>query len=431
MSLKDMTVLTPNPINLLRLKGSDVLGRYYTCDEVSDFLIEQMGTFAPAGVIDLGSGGGALSLAAMAKWQEAQFVTVDVDEYAQVRLGVAVRELSSVLRHRHVSADALRTDLPDILLSPDAQIDAGVCNPPFITPKWKADYGAILEDAGLSCCLPILSSVDAAALFLAQNLRILRDGGKLGIILPDTLVSSIKYKKFRQQILSSYCVEKAIRLPRRSFMATDALAHILIINKKPSDENIQLYRLNDSHKLSECLSVSKDQAAERLDYDFHVNGVMAECVNIRSNNTIPLGDIVIELKRGRHSSSDVRQSPFPIFHTTDIESKHFGKWISLRQYCSKANNQDGTSSKLITASPGDILISRVGRNLEGKILGISYGYPVISDCIFRLRVPRKYRQNVLDQLTSRRGIDWIAAHSYGVGARQLSKSDLLTFPLCF
>ena len=38
-------------------------------------------------------------------------------------------------------------------------------------------------------------------------------------------------------------------------------------------------------------------------------------------------------------------------------------------------------------------------------------------------------ERVLAQLSSRRGQSWLRSRCYGVSAKQLSKADLLTFPL--
>ena len=81
------------------------------------------------------------------------------------------------------------------------------------------------------------------------------------------------------------------------------------------------------------------------------------------------------------------------------------------------------------AQAGDILMSRVGRNLARKIVGVLAGQKLITDCIYRIRVPKVLQKWVLRELTSARGQAWLESRVYGVSARQLSKADLLSFPL--
>ena len=85
----------------------------------------------------------------------------------------------------------------------------------------------------------------------------------------------------------------------------------------------------------------------------------------------------------------------------------------------------------ICAEPGDILLARVGRNLEYKIIGVAEGYPVLTDCIYRIRVQEEHKKHVLQQLSSVEGKAWLSSRCYGVSAKQLSKADLLTFPILF
>ena len=411
-----------------RTTGSDHLGRYYTCDDVSNFLVNQMGALKPMRVLDLGSGSGSLSLAAMTKWHTAEFLTVDVDESAGRRLGAAVETLPQNPRHRHLLADALRFDLPELLTKSAPTIDTAICNPPFIVPKWKRGFGSILEDAGFSSCLPVLSTVDAALLFLAQNLRLLKPDGTLGIILPDTLISSSRYRAFRHSLLDQYCVEKAIRLPRRSFYSTDALAHILVISKRrATTEQLWLYRLSTDHRLSDGLIVTNDKATERMDYDFHA-GSNTE-ISRRATTAIKLGNIVTDLKRGHYSSYEARSALFPVLHTTDMTVSKLARWCDLRRFGTKTEQLLFEASGIVVASPGDILIGRVGRNLEDKVLGVAAGFPILTDCVFRLRVSKRYRDETLAQLASSRGREWLASRAYGVGARQITKADLLSFPV--
>jgi hypothetical protein len=69
--------------------------------------------------------------------------------------------------------------------------------------EWRKEYSEIIEDAGFSGSLPAITSTDAAVLFLAQNLRLIADGGNVGIIVPDSLVCAEKYLRFRASLLES------------------------------------------------------------------------------------------------------------------------------------------------------------------------------------------------------------------------------------
>jgi hypothetical protein len=53
----------------------------------------------------------------------------------------------------------------------------------------------------------------------------------------------------------------------------------------------------------------------------------------------------------------------------------------------------------------------------------------MTDNVFRIRVRKGESERVFEALTSEAGQAWIAQVCYGVGARHITKSDLLRFPL--
>lgn len=403
----------------------DSLGRYYTKEFIGDLLVDQMMDVEPTRILDLGAGGGCLSFAASRRWTEAEMITVDVDDKVSTHL----KELFSTrhgTRHSHINADALSSTLPKLISLQTDAIDAAVCNPPFITPKWRRGFGEILEETGFSGCLPVTGTVDAALLFLAQNLRLLSDQATLGIILPDSLVSSQKYRSFRRQLIERYQLHRTIRLPRQSFNNTDTLAYIAIISKgRRTDTDIPLQRLDKRFGLQEEILVSAEKAIERLDFNYHFQQAK---VSVKSKNLISLATICVEIKRGSVCSSQRYENETPALHTTDFKTIASGCWVDLAK---RGFEKTSVDNGLVVAQAGDILMARVGRNLESKVFGVHCGKSIVTDCVYVIRVPKEYRRSVLSQLSSPKGRDWIASRSYGVGAKQLSKSDLLEFPLNF
>jgi len=402
-------------------KGTDYLGRYYTRDYISSVLVGLVENEMPGNVLDLGSGDGALSTAALARWDESKVFSVDID-CSLISKSRHLKLLSLEGRYKHIIADALSHDLPSFIDPSISKLDIAVCNPPFIIPEWKKEFGEILEDAGFSGCLPVISNIDAAFIFLAQNLRLLSENGSLSIILPDSLISSHKYKGFRKELLDQYRVRKVVKLPRGSFQRTEALASIVVIEKaRPFDIFIPITKISNGKEILNSVQVPLDRAVDRLDYDFHVFEKIR--IENHSKNSISLGDSGAEIKRGILSSKQAKLSSFPVLHTTDLLADKYGKWCDLSSYTSSE------PVNLLKAHPGDILIGRVGRNLEMKVIGVEKGNPIITDCLYILRVSEKLRRKALVSLTSDYGKKWLASRAYGVAARHLSKKDLMEFTL--
>lgn len=398
-------------------KTSDHLGRYYTDSNIASLLIESMAVNSPKLAIDLGAGSGALVGEASRHWENTKFITVDIDQKAE----------SSVFRarygaaFRHHTADALDSSLAEKIGLRFGDVDSGLCNPPYVSPKWRAHFAEILEDAGLSHVIPKIGCVQADVLFIAQNLRFLRNGGKLGIILPDGVIAGEKYAKLRHSLATAHRLERVIELPRRVFRNTDAKAHIVVLTKHITvDDDIHVQRLEDNGLLSPPILLSPDRAAVRLDYSY-----LASLSHIaRRRAGLELRGITQLITRGSYSSSQRKGISFPVFHTTDFVD---GSTEVPRQFLLTKEKQRIAGGVL--ALPGDILLARVGRNLDQKVCNVTRGAVAVSDCIFVLRVEPKYQERALRYLTSPKGRAALLAASHGVGATFITMDALLSFEI--
>ncbi|MDV9031859.1 N-6 DNA methylase [Pseudomonas sp. RAC1] len=405
-------------LTLINNSGSDILGRYYTKSEISSFLVSQLDLESPQRLLDLGAGSGSLSGAVKSRWPKIDILTVDIDPQSAAHH--KAKDSVEPYRHQHYTIDALTRNLPDILNSISYPIDIAVCNPPFITSQWRDEFKEILDGAGFGNCLPSPLDVDAGLLFLAQNLRIVSHNATLAIILPDSLITAQRYLKFRKELLSNYLVSKVIQLPRGAFHGTDALASILIIRKnREHTSTLSLHKLSESGILSPSLEINIHEGIERLDHSYHFYKL-----NNHIHPALELGEIATTVERGSLSSSTSKKSAFRVLHITDIRTEDAGQWTDF-----EIVDPSNCAGNIKFAQPGDILLSRVGRNLHTKVIGVRSGRIPVSDCIYIIRCPPEARATVLRQLSSPSGRDWLAAHSYGVAAKQIAKKQLLKFPI--
>jgi len=397
-------------------------GRYYTKPEIGQTLVDMMSLQQPAGLIDLGVGSGSLTVAAARRWSNLNLLTIDVDPASDRRLSklLAREEIGS---HLHLQADALEPSLAGLVREEFGGADAAVCNPPFTTPIWRAGFDELLEEAGFSGCMPVLADSDSALLFLSQALRLLGSGSTLGIILPDSLISGAKYQRFRRELLRRYRVDVVVRLPTNSFMYTDALAHIVVLRKGyGGSDQVPLRKFANGRLLSRVAMVDVEQATYRMDYDYHTTAAVVSWSVDRSNVRL-LKDLVQCIQRGSMQATASREAGIEVFHTTDMLPNMAGRWIAL------PSKQPHDGERPAYARPGDLLVARVGRNLDSKVLGVHSGGAWLTDCIYRIRMPKALAKQTLEQMSSASGRAWLASRSSGVGAKHLSMADLLTFPV--
>lgn len=398
------------------IKTSDPLGRYYTNPVVGAALINAMGISYPDIVIDICAGDGALVKEAAKVWEKSDFITVDIEASSRNAL---LHSLNGRCVTHHIG-DALDTELAERIGLRWGRADAAVCNPPFIRPKWKKQFLEILEDVGFSHVLPRMCEIPADLLFIAQNLRLLRHGGCLGLILPDGIIAGERFSTFRKTLLHKHRIECVIELPRRIFRNTDAKAHIVVISKHGnSTESIVIQRLEKNGKLTSKLNLPIIDAIKRLDYSFNIQSVTSTSCDQQK-----IGDVAIEVLRGSFSSTDRKHIDFPVFHTSDFST-----------HCTFVNKKYVLSSEEekcvvgAVAAPGDILIARVGRNLNKKVCMVHLGNVAISDCILLLRVPLAYRKVIFSSLRSKAGRFALDGITHGVAAKFITVRSLreLTF----
>lgn len=404
--------------------NADMWGRYYTSPHVSRTLVDAMTGVRPKLVLELGAGQGALANAAHRKWKSANFVTVDTDLAATAVLG----RLASKASHIHHAHDALDDELADRIGVPLGSVDVGLCNPPYVRPRWRSSFGHILEDAGLSGALQSVHDAGADLLFIAQNLRLLRQRGKLGLILPDGLITGQKYRGVREVLLREHRVELVVQLPRRAFAKTEAQTYLLVLSKRGGEtQQVQLSQMSDGGEISTPISIAADVAKLRLDYAFHALSATTARPGDMQQIEKTIGVYVHDLLRGTTSSSQIDSCPLPVFHLSDFPGVRESAVVPIvpAKFIQSAGKTTVLRETYKIAKAGDILIARIGRNLHEKVCFLPRGTCVISDCIFAIRAAPEHREVLLTYLLSDDGKAALKAASHGVGAKYLSRSDVL------
>ncbi|MBR7798885.1 N-6 DNA methylase [Undibacterium fentianense] len=415
-------MVLPPQLNLIRPSTtSDSWGRYYTEQNISDILIDSIGDLRPKVIVELGVGRGSISSSAVKKWGSARLVTVDTD------YGTAPELIGlDSTQHAHFIHDALDDELASKIGLSFGSVDLGLCNPPYVRPKWRTGYGAILEEAGLSGALDSVRDAGADLLFIAQNLRLLKRSGKLGLILPDGLLTGEKFGRVRSTLLNQHLIKEVIQLPRRVFAGTDAQTHLLVLAKSGgATQEVILRNLSIEGVLSQPLKISADMATRRLDYSYHFSRKIASKSN-KKNSDVLIEKLCINLTRGSFNSSQLNSLVVPIFHLSDFPNDNQGITPRVpKRFLRSPTSLSKLPSNVRIATDGDILIARIGRNLHNKICLVEGGGCVISDCVYSLKVLPKHREKVMSFFCSDIGRQALLTAAHGVGAKYLSRSDLM------
>ena len=387
------------------------LGRYYTRESVAAVLVASIDIRAPKTVVDLGAGDGTLISHAAMRWSNARFITADIDKSAGSRCLAQIHGNA----YSHYSGDALDESISEKLGVPPGSACVAICNPPYVRAGWKDHFRKLLDEVGLSEVLPKAQDLPVDVLFVAQNLRLLKVGGKLGLILPDGLIAGERFASFRRGLIAQHAISQVIELPRNIFKRTEAKAHILVLSRSVTQaDDIAVRRFDELGELSEPFFVPPERAAERLDYSFY-----SMPTKVRSRPAHRLGDLIDSVVRGSFSSKTRAKQLFPVLHTTDLLASSTvapPKFLVSKQY---------STGNAVVAHTDDILMGRVGRNLCSKICQVTSGSVVPSDCLLVIRPLPGQGDKLFQMLTSARGRRAIDAATHGVGAKFITVKGLL------
>lgn len=382
--------------------------QFYTPQPAGHLLVSAMLTEQVQTVVDIGVGSGQLLRAAQARWRDARLFAADIDPQHVAAARTYFPE--AICRH----LDALHIRLPAKLGLEEGQADVAVCNPPYLPAIDLPGVHDILRAADLHDCVSA-KRITTDIVFIAQNLRLLRSGGELAVIVPDGLATHSSYADFRQALHERHGLYRVIQLPDRFFARTEARTHIFYLRKHEVPvSGIRLAGASPNGELTEEMVIPAKLARVRLDFGFH------SAMEVCGTSVVTLRDLGAEVVRGAFTHKECIANQLPYFHTTDFKSFPSGLAIYPA----------GTSlPERWVAQPGDILVPRVGARCLHYAAKIHLGNPVLTDCVYRIRVEPSWREAVWKALSSAAGVRWRQHAAHGVCARVLGKELLLNFPV--
>lgn len=231
-----------------------VLGQFFTPQEVSDFMVE----FASLHLKDRKTGcdpacGDGVFLSSMIKHGFNEVIGVDIDRDVITRIPLHVREKAKILFGNALIRSPRLNANP---MLKENYFDLVVGNPPFSAKYGRIKDEVILGDYDLGRGL---RSQAIEVLFLERFISLAKDGGIIGIILPDGIFLNTGYKKLREFILDRCRVLAVVSLPRAIFnssKSTTSKTSILFAVKGQKHEGkVFMAEAKDTAWLSEILDL--------------------------------------------------------------------------------------------------------------------------------------------------------------------------------
>ncbi|MFY0678398.1 MAG: SAM-dependent DNA methyltransferase [Neptuniibacter sp.] len=384
------------------------LGQYFTPTLIAQSLVEQF-TLPIKQVLELGAGEGSLGKALIHSHPNATYIGVEKDpETAQ-------KCQNSLIDQKIITADVLN-ESHEAWLNDIDTVDTILGNPPFIETNLTLNTSALLSRQFPGFKLRT-KKARAELLFLAHSLNKLKLNGQASFILPEIFFTSEIYRDFRRSLLLNFSDISVLELPETIFQGIEVNTCILSFTKtKSKNSSVWLGKLDASGLITHRLKINVENAITRMDFNFH--NLLSTKGFDPENNIVTLQSIGTMLKRGSGSKTAIKDKALHYFHTTSFPKSS----QSIR-----LGNQRVDHFRY--AEAGDILIPRVGsRCLEKQVL-VESGQRTITDCIYQLKVPEQYIDQVLRTLDSDFGKAWRKHNAKGSCAKYLTNSSLLHMPL--
>lgn len=150
------------------------------------------------------------------------------------------------------------------------RVDFVLANPPF----GGSERLEIQEN------FPIRTS-ETAYLFLQHFIKILRVGGRCGVVIKNTFLSNGDAKLIRKQLLEECDLQAVLELPQGAFTGTGVKTVVLFFEKGKATEKVWYYSLNLSRNLGKTNSLNEQDLEEFVLFSkTQVESENSWCINV-------------------------------------------------------------------------------------------------------------------------------------------------------
>lgn len=308
--------------------------------------------------------------------------SLEIPEPRQITLSHAESEAILSFVKRRTSTEKAKADKYDFVVG----------NPPYVTynipPDKRTYYRRTYEES-------IYNRLNLYRLFVHRASQVLKDGGRLGYIIPNTWIADMYARKFRAFLLPTFRIKKVVPIPEsvKAFFGVTQATTIVVLEKKPAassanydiDVGEEISAIEDlrnikwtTRKLAEASFGEDYEWAFVFHHDDLVYGFIRQVMPGARPGLVRLDSLndVEEIKSGEVRQADVRGNIF----STPAE----GRYAAI-----------------------------VGDNVDHFFIDVSdrrrsplyYGRPKQGDQIPRddlSRTPRIIVQNIINQASKRR-----------------------------
>ena len=197
------------------------LGQFFTSDRITNYIISKTNFDENKTIADISCGDGAFLVSACKYLQQkngkknhslSNIYGIDIDKK---QLSIAKKNIKkiypkAILKNNLIVKDVVSSASEEILdkfsdIKKQKGFDIIVGNPPYFTIKSSK---LIKSDPDFSQL--VFGQINIATLFIGRAHTFLKEGGKVGLLLPKSMLRVDSYKKLRDFLISRFTIEEII-----------------------------------------------------------------------------------------------------------------------------------------------------------------------------------------------------------------------------
>jgi len=232
-------------------------------------------------------------------------------------------------------------------------------------------------------------------------------------------VRDLSFLRVRQRLLRECSTLRVLELGSGAFPDAQVEAFVVIAKKKRISERgraVTLSLATADGRITSAMEISRPEASIRWDFSYHAAMKQMGAAKLQGPTLANLGAKIVRGSRTRAQFVFAGQAHI---HTSAFDSGTTRMRLSQR----------GWHSGLTVAESGDVLIPRVGTRCLLRQAVVESGFSPITEAVYRIRIPDKYRDQVLNALEAPVGQLWRFTHARGSCARHLAVGDILSMPI--
>lgn len=282
-------------------KKEKVLGQFFTPKEVVDFIVAfvLLNSKRKEKAIDPACGDGVF-LEGLIKRNFKEVTGIDIDKKVVDSIPQRIKEKSKII------------NMDGLLFEPENQFDVVVSNPPF-----SAKYGRV-QDKNVLATFELGRNVKSQAieiLFLEKFIKLVSEGGIIGVVLPFGIISNNNLNMVRKYLLEKTKVLGVISLPRFIFngnASTSSKTCILFLQKGKAKRRYKVF-MSIVKKLDELKEVLDLYTKRRQKKD------LAFWTEIEGDNLAP------EFYNPKHKEveKELQSCPFKLYKLKELIAEMF------------------------------------------------------------------------------------------------------------